>query len=95
MSTSQKTENPWYVYLLTCKDNSYYIGITNNLEKRLLAHNGILANGAKYTKARRPVTLTAHIPLATKSEALQLEYYVRKLPRLKKLTFFKENGILI
>ena len=46
----------WIIYIIVCsKDNSLYTGITNNLNKRLDAHNS--GKGAKYTKSRRPVKL--------------------------------------
>jgi len=44
-----------YVYILQCKDDTLYCGWTNDLEKRLAAHN--TGKGAKYTRYRHPVTL--------------------------------------
>ena len=44
----------WYIYVLLCYDNSFYCGITTNLERRLKQHNGMLKGGAKYTRGRRP-----------------------------------------
>ena len=44
-----------YTYMLKCKDGTYYIGYTNDLEKRVKAHNE--GKGAKYTKGRGPVEL--------------------------------------
>ena len=46
-----------YTYILQCSDGTYYTGWTNDLEKRLDAHN--TGKGAKYTKARRPVMLNS------------------------------------
>lgn len=46
---------PAYVYILRCRDESLYTGWTNDLEKRLEAHNS--GKGAKYTRGRCPVTL--------------------------------------
>ncbi|MDH5680208.1 MAG: GIY-YIG nuclease family protein, partial [Spirochaetota bacterium] len=45
--------NNWLVYLLECADNSYYCGVTNDLNKRLTDHNS--GKGAKYTRSRLPV----------------------------------------
>ena len=45
----------WVVYLLRCSDDSLYCGVTNDLEKRIAAHNS--GSGAKYTRSRRPVEL--------------------------------------
>ena len=44
-----------YFYVLLCADQSLYAGYTNDLDKRIKAHNA--GQGAKYTKARRPVEL--------------------------------------
>jgi putative endonuclease len=74
----------WSVYMLLCADNTFYTGVTNNLEKRLIAHN-TLPTGAKYTKARRPVKLVYQEDGLAKGEALRRENVVRKLPRVKKL----------
>jgi putative endonuclease len=46
----------FYTYILQCSDNTYYVGCTNNLEKRIIEHN-TSQNGAHYTKIRRPVVL--------------------------------------
>ena len=71
----------WVVYLIQCSDDSLYCGITNNLKNRLAAHNS--GRGAKYTRARRPVTLVGAAKM-TKSDALKLEYRVKRVPAGKK-----------
>ena len=71
-------EQEWVVYLIQCSDNSLYCGITNNLKKRLAAHNS--GRGAKYTRSRRPVRLLSVSSKLTKSDALKLEYCVKKVP---------------
>ena len=48
----------WLCYMLQCADGTLYCGITNDIEKRLHAHNE--GTGAKYTRARRPVALVFH-----------------------------------
>lgn len=74
----------WYVYIVLCqKDNTLYTGITNNLEKRIKQHNS--KKGAKYTKYRAPVVLYKYFIVASKSEALKLEYKIKKLSRKQKL----------
>lgn len=47
----------YYVYIVKCKDGSFYTGMTKNVEKRLLQHNGQKSGGAKYTRGKRPVEL--------------------------------------
>ncbi len=77
-------DNNWVVYLLRCADRSLYCGITNDLEKRLGAHN--LGKGAKYTRSRTPVALLGTRFNMTKSEALKLEHRIKKIPANRKLT---------
>ena len=79
----------WVVYLVRCADKSLYCGITNDLKKRLKAHN--LGKGAKYTRSRTPVALLGTRSELTKSDALKLEHRIKMKPADKKL-FELENG---
>ncbi len=72
----------WFVYLLECSDGTYYCGVTNDVKRRISAHNK--GNGAKYTRARLPVKLMAKSGPLTKSEAHKAEAYVKSLPRPQK-----------
>ena len=72
-----------YVYMLRCADDTFYTGWTNDLGKRLSAHNQGTA-GAKYTRARRPVQLVYFEGYQTKSEALKRESHIKTLSRLNK-----------
>lgn len=72
-----------YVYILKCKDDSLYTGWTNNLEKRIDAHNR--GCGAKYTRGRGPVKLMYFEIFEDKREAQSREYYIKKLTRKQKL----------
>ena len=56
-----------YTYIVRCADNTLYTGWTNNLEKRMNAHNE--GKGAKYTKTRLPVELVYWEAFETKEEA--------------------------
>ena len=74
----------WFVYLVLCqKDNSLYCGITNNLEKRIAAHQS--GRGAKYTRGRGPIRLLKSIPVSSKSLALKLEYKIKRMNKNDKL----------
>lgn len=70
-------------YLLRCADGTLYCGWTNDLSKRVKAHNQ--GKGAKYTKPRRPVTLVYYEIFATKEEAMRREAAIKKLSRQEKL----------
>lgn len=71
-----------YTYMVRCKDNSLYTGWTNNLEKRVEAHNA--GKGAKYTKSRRPVELVYSEEFATKEEAMRREYVLKTMKKVEK-----------
>ena len=72
-----------YTYIVKCSDETLYTGWTNNLKKRLEAHNS--GKGAKYTKTRRPVELVYFEEYDTKQEAMKREYAIKQLSRQKKL----------
>lgn len=76
-----------YAYIVECADGTLYSGWTNDLEKRIAAHNA--GQGAKYTRSRRPVTLRYYEEFEDKSEALRREAALKKLSRAKKLKLIK------
>jgi len=73
----------WHIYIIECKDALLYTGITNNLDRRIKAHNS--GNGCKFTKYRAPVKLVYAEKVRTKSQALKREVQIKRLPRKKKL----------
>ena len=73
----------WFVYILRCSDDTLYTGITNNLERRIEQHNK--GKGAKYTRGRGPVALVKSFEVDSKSEALKLEFKIKKLSKEEKL----------
>jgi putative endonuclease len=85
----------FYFYVLLCADKTLYAGYTNDLDKRLNAHN--TGQGAKYTKARRPVQIIYSETFPDKSQAMKREYWFKETlkKRTKKEVFLKENGIII
>ncbi len=80
-----KVADGWFVYILECRDNTLYTGITNNLEKRMATHKA--GKGSKYVKARGFKKMLHTIKVATKSEALKMEYRIKQLERNDKITF--------
>lgn len=71
-----------FTYILRCADGTYYTGWTNNLEKRLAAHNA--GTASKYTRPRRPVELVYHECFETKEEAMGREWRIKQLTRTQK-----------
>jgi putative endonuclease len=82
-------DKKWFCYILSCSDNSLYTGITNNLNKRLAAHNS--GKGAKYTKLRTPVKLVYYEELENRSTASKREAAIKKLKRIEKLKIISEK----
>lgn len=79
-----------YMYILRCSDDTLYTGWTNNLEKRLKAHNS--KKGAKYTKNRLPAELVYYEEFETKQEAMSREWHVKRLSRSNKLKLIEKRG---
>ena len=71
-----------YAYILRCSDGSLYSGWTNDLEKRLEAHNS--GKGSKFTRGRLPVTLAYYEVFETKEEAMKREAAFKKLRKAEK-----------
>lgn len=78
-----------YTYILSCADGSLYTGWTNDLEKRLAAHNA--GKGGKYTRSHRPVTLAYYEEFPTKEEAMRREAAIKNLPRSEKLKLIESK----
>lgn len=72
-----------YTYILECSDGTLYTGWTMDINKRVKIHNS--GKGAKYTRARIPVTLKYYEEFETKKEAMKREYEIKKFTRKKKL----------
>lgn len=75
----------WFVYILECADGSLYTGVSNDLAKRINAHN--CGKGAKYTRSRRPVKLVYSETAPDKGEALKREIKMKQMKRMEKLEF--------
>jgi len=68
--------------MVECKYGTYYTGYTNDIEKRIKAHNN--GTGAKYLRGRGPVKLVFIKKYATAKEAQSREWHLKRLPRHKK-----------
>ena len=82
----------WVVYLVRCADESLYCGITNDIEKRLVAHNS--RKGAKYTKSRMPVEIAGVSFKMTKSLALKLEHRIKQVPAGRKVFELTQKSLI-
>ena len=80
----------WYLYILKCKDNTFYTGVTTDLKRRVLEHNTSKL-GAKYTRGRRPVKLVYSKRKKNKSYAQIEEAKIKKMSRAKKIKIIKNK----
>jgi len=74
----------WYVYVLRCADGSFYTGSTTDIERRIAQHNGEMAGGARYTRARQPVERVHCERYSSRSAACKREAYIKSLQRKEK-----------
>ena len=81
----------WFLYVVRCKDNTFYTGITTDITRRLNEHNSS-KQGAKYTKTRRPVKLVYWTSFKNRSEAQKAEYRFKKLNRTQKEKIINAMG---
>jgi putative endonuclease len=81
----------WYVYIVRCRDNTLYTGISTDPTARLTEHNSG-PNGAKYTRARRPVTLVYTEQVLSRSAALKRELAIKRLSRQAKLALINAQN---
>ena len=82
----------YYTYILTCSDDTLYVGSTDNIEKRLHQHNN-LKSGAHYTKIRRPVILSYSETFESYKEARAREGELKRLTRKEKLLLLNSNRL--
>ena len=81
-------ERKWFVYILNCADGTLYTGITNDLDRRIKAHNA--GTASKYTRVRRPVSIVYSEEVETKGNALRRELQIKRLTRSEKMAIIKK-----
>jgi predicted GIY-YIG superfamily endonuclease len=80
---------PFYVYIVRCSDASYYVGQSDDLEKRISDHNAGLLSA--YTRKRRPVKLVFSEEFQSREEALARERQLQGWSRAKKEALIAGN----
>lgn len=83
-------EQTWYLYILRCKDDTLYTGITTDVHKRLEAHRA--GRGAKYTRGRAPLELVYQETCGTHSDALKRELQIKALSREDKQKLLRSTA---
>ena len=80
----------YYLYLLECNDESYYIGVTNNIDRRMIEHQQGTYPDC-YTYTRRPLALKYFLTFNDINEAIYFEHKIKRWSRAKKESFFEKR----
>ena len=78
-----------YTYLLRCADGTLHCGWTDDIGKRLAAHNS--GKASKYTRSRLPAELVYLEVFETKQEAMSREAQIKRLSRRQKLALISSR----
>ena len=78
---NNKVDAKWFLYILLCRDGTFYTGVTKDLSRRLIMHNK--GKASRYTRTRRPVELLYQETCLNRTQALIRECEVKALPRKK------------
>lgn len=76
-------DNPWFIYIAKCRDNTLYVGIALDVDKRIHEHN--TTNRCRYTRFRKPLMLTYKEICSNHNVARKREIEIKGLSRKKKL----------
>lgn len=82
LKPGRRPREKWLLYILRCRDGSFYTGNTKDLEARFKKHNE--GKASRYTRIRLPVELLYQEPCGSRSRALVRECAVKALPKKKK-----------
>ena len=84
----------YYVYILKCSDNTYYTGVTNNVDRRVREHQSGEALNS-YTSKRRPVQLVFYAEFSNLEDAIEKEKKIKKWSKSKKEALINEEFELL
>ncbi|MBD3680258.1 GIY-YIG nuclease family protein [Stenotrophomonas sp. Br8] len=81
---------PWFLYLLECRDGSYYAGISTDVQARFAAHQA--GKGARYTRSRPPLRVLAVREYPDRATASRAEWELKQQPRERKLAWLQAGA---
>lgn len=84
----------YYTYMIRCKDNSLYTGITTDLERRLKEHKEKGEKTAKYTLTHSAIKMEIAWESENRVLASKLEFYLKKLTKKQKEDLIKNPNLL-
>ena len=82
-------EQTWYLYMIRCKGNVLYTGITTDISRRFAEHQS--GKGAKFLRGKSPLELVYQQTIGSHSNALKEELRIKKLPKLEKEKLIKNT----
>ena len=74
----------WSVYMIRCRDNSLYTGISTDVAKRFAVHQSGNSKASKYLRSRQPLRLVFQAEIGSKSESSRTEILIKALPKKMK-----------
>jgi len=83
------SERPWYLYVIECKGDRLYTGITTDVDARFSAHKE--GKGAKFTKAFPPNRVIFTAQFKNRQTASKAEYDFKKLSAVEKRRFISQQ----
>ena len=89
MSKSKK-QDEWFLYIIECKDGTFYTGITLDVQRRFEEHSAEGPKSAKYVKGKGPLKLIFSTPVGQKGRAYQMEKKVKRLSKKRKIDLVAE-----
>lgn len=87
----------WHLYLIRTRSEALYTGITTDVSRRFGEHCGSDGKGAKYLRARGPLTLVYHAKIGSRALALKAEHRVKKRQKKGKEQLVSEqpDGVML
>lgn len=83
----------WYVYIVECKDGSFYTGISTDIERRIKEHNADNIKGAKSLRGKKPVLLVFSEIYKTQFEARKREHAIKNWKQEYKLKLIEKGSV--
>jgi putative endonuclease len=80
----EKARAVWWVYIIRTEDNRLYAGVATDVVRRFREHRAGGARAARYLKAHPPRALVFSMAVGTRSQALKVEYRLKRLTRARK-----------
>jgi putative endonuclease len=85
----------WHLYLIRCRDDTLYTGISTDVGRRFAQHQGAGNAGSKYLKGRGPLVLVFQQKLGCRSLALKVERRVKKMSKARKEKLIESSGYVV